>query len=139
MSSAATPPVAACIIVWQRRRGGRAPCPARSSIAHEQRARRVRLCLDASRWRWRTACSGSRRSRTLFLNEDPLDNERLSAKTSTHFQELGRKSLVARAYAAFDIALWDLKAKAAGLPLHKLLGGAGRGCQLMPATSAGAG
>jgi L-talarate/galactarate dehydratase len=60
----------------------------------------------------------------LFSKEDPLDNERLSAKTSAHFQELGRKSLVARAYAAFDIALWDLKAKVTGLPLHKLLGGA---------------
>ena len=63
----------------------------------------------------------------LFSNEDPLDNERLSAKTSAHFQELGRTSLVARAFAAFDIALWDIKAKVAGLPLHKLLGGARSG------------
>ncbi len=60
----------------------------------------------------------------LFLNEDPLDHERLSVKASNHYQELGRRSLVARAYAAFDIALWDLKAKTAGVPLHKLLGGA---------------
>lgn len=63
----------------------------------------------------------------LFINEDPLDHERLSCKAEAHLQELARTSLVARAYAAFDIALWDLKGKFASLPLHKLLGGARAG------------
>ena len=32
-------------------------------------------------------------------------------------------SAPARALSALDVALWDLKAQAAGLPLHRLLGG----------------
>jgi L-alanine-DL-glutamate epimerase-like enolase superfamily enzyme len=63
----------------------------------------------------------------LFSKEDPRDHERLSAKAHAHLQKLGRTSLTARAYAAFDIALWDLKGKIAGLPVHKLLGGARAG------------
>lgn len=63
----------------------------------------------------------------LFSKEDPLDHERLNAKAEAHLQQLGRTSLTARAYAAFDIALWDLKGNIAGQPLHKLLGGARAG------------
>jgi len=36
----------------------------------------------------------------------------------------GWAGLAARAYAAIDIAIWDLRAKGAGLPLYQLLGGA---------------
>jgi mandelate racemase len=35
---------------------------------------------------------------------------------------LGRRGLVGAALAAFDIALWDVRAQAAGLPLARLLG-----------------
>ncbi|KAG0927744.1 hypothetical protein G6F63_014375 [Rhizopus arrhizus] len=34
----------------------------------------------------------------------------------------GRQGTVMRALSALDIALWDLNAKTAGLPLHKFLG-----------------
>ncbi len=51
----------------------------------------------------------------LLLGEDPLHHERLAAKV--HGVD------AARAYAFIDIALWDLKARAAGLPLWRLLGG----------------
>jgi len=60
----------------------------------------------------------------LLVGEDPLDHERLEAKAYWRLQTIGRRGLVAQAYSAFDLALWDLKGKAAGLPLYKLLGGA---------------
>jgi L-alanine-DL-glutamate epimerase-like enolase superfamily enzyme len=60
----------------------------------------------------------------LLLGEDAGDHERLAAKVYWGLQTVGRRGLVAQAYSAFDVALWDLKAKAANLPLYKLLGGA---------------
>jgi L-alanine-DL-glutamate epimerase-like enolase superfamily enzyme len=60
----------------------------------------------------------------LVVGEDPLDHERLARKVYWRLQAIGRSGLVAQAYSAVDLALWDLKGKAAGLPLYKLLGGA---------------
>jgi len=60
----------------------------------------------------------------LMIGEDPLDHERLEAKAYWRLQGIGRRGLVPQAYSAFDLALWDLKGKAANLPLYKLLGGA---------------
>jgi L-alanine-DL-glutamate epimerase-like enolase superfamily enzyme len=75
----------------------------------------------------------------LLLGEDALDHERLydrlfrstysrdaarfaAADGQPHFGSGGKPQLMA-AIGGIDIALWDLKAKAAGLPLWKLLGG----------------
>ncbi len=58
------------------------------------------------------------------LGEDPRDTDRLLARAEARFRAVGFGGLAARAYSAIDIALWDLKAKAAGVPLAKLLGGA---------------
>lgn len=60
----------------------------------------------------------------LLVGEDPLDHERLGAKVYVALQSIGRRGLVMQAYSAFDLALWDLKGKAANLPVYKLLGGA---------------
>jgi L-alanine-DL-glutamate epimerase-like enolase superfamily enzyme len=60
----------------------------------------------------------------LVLGEDPLDHERLATKVYWRLQTIGRRGLVQQAYSAIDLALWDLKGKAANLPLYKLLGGA---------------
>lgn len=59
-----------------------------------------------------------------LIGEDPLDHERLWLKLYWRLQSIGRRGLVIQAQSAIDLALWDLKGKAAGLPLWKLLGGA---------------
>jgi L-alanine-DL-glutamate epimerase-like enolase superfamily enzyme len=60
----------------------------------------------------------------LLVNEDPFDHERLASKVYWRLQTVGRRGLVQQAYSACDVALWDIKAKAANVPLYKLLGGA---------------
>jgi L-talarate/galactarate dehydratase len=60
----------------------------------------------------------------LLTGENPLESERHFARAQARFRAAGWPGLAARAYAAIDIALWDLRAKAAGLPLYQLIGGA---------------
>ncbi|MFJ2636228.1 mandelate racemase/muconate lactonizing enzyme family protein [Streptomyces sp. NPDC087422] len=57
-----------------------------------------------------------------LVGEDPNDIGRLWEKLVWAGASVGRSGLATQAIAAFDIALWDLKAKRAGLPLAKLLG-----------------
>lgn len=62
----------------------------------------------------------------LLLGENAQDGDRLWLKLARYpaVQWVGRAGVTQIALAAIDIALWDLRAKAAGLPLWKLLGGA---------------
>ncbi|WP_461017872.1 L-talarate/galactarate dehydratase [Streptomyces daliensis] len=57
-----------------------------------------------------------------LIGEDPSDIGRLWTKLVWAGASVGRSGLATQAIAAFDVALWDLKAKRAGLPLAKLLG-----------------
>jgi len=57
-----------------------------------------------------------------LLGEDPSDIGRLWEKLQWAGASVGRGGLAVQAIAAFDVALWDLKAKRAGLSLAKLLG-----------------
>ncbi len=57
-----------------------------------------------------------------LIGEDPNDIARLWDKLCWAGASVGRSGLATQAIASFDIALWDLKAKRAGLPLAKLLG-----------------
>lgn len=59
----------------------------------------------------------------LVMGEDPRETDRLLAKVETRFRSVGFAGLAARAYSAIDVAMWDAKAKSAGVPLYKLLGG----------------
>ena len=56
------------------------------------------------------------------LGEDPNDIARIWEKLAWAGASVGRSGLATQALAAIDIALWDMKAKRAGLPLAKLLG-----------------
>ncbi len=57
-----------------------------------------------------------------LIGEDPNDIARLWDKLCWAGASVGRSGLSIQAIAAFDVALWDLKARRAGLPLAKLLG-----------------
>lgn len=57
-----------------------------------------------------------------LIGEDPSDIPRLYDKLLWSGASVGRSGVAVQAIAALDIALWDLKARRAGLPLAKLLG-----------------
>jgi L-alanine-DL-glutamate epimerase-like enolase superfamily enzyme len=57
-----------------------------------------------------------------LVGEDPNDIAKLWDKLCWAGASVGRSGLSTQAIAAFDVALWDMKAKRAGLSLAKLLG-----------------
>ncbi len=76
---------------------------------------------------------GSGRAEQTLLDElftpdvhgaEPFSIERIYGKAKQQCPEIMRGGAEARAYAALDVALWDLQAKLANLPLWRLLGGA---------------
>ena len=58
----------------------------------------------------------------LLIGRDPLDTERLWQDMFWRGRQFGSSGIAAYALSAVDIGLWDLKAKAVGLPLFRLLG-----------------
>src|SRR5580765_2217598 len=58
----------------------------------------------------------------ILTGEDPIDVERLWRKMWEP-KLIGRRGLTTRAISSIDIGLWDIRARVAGLPLYKLLGG----------------
>jgi L-rhamnonate dehydratase len=62
----------------------------------------------------------------LLVGEDPLDVERLWGKMYRGLIYVGRRGIALHAISGIDIALWDIKGKHAGKPIHELLGGAKR-------------
>jgi L-alanine-DL-glutamate epimerase-like enolase superfamily enzyme len=96
----------------------------------------VRVETDAGLVGWGEAFSYSCRSAVaaavrdmiapLALGHDAADIEGLHTHIQKRLHIFGRFGITAFALSGLDIALWDIAAKAAGLPLHQLLGGAKR-------------
>lgn len=61
--------------------------------------------------------------RPRLIGRSPFETEALFEENSHYMRGVGRKGLAFCAYSAVDIALWDIKGKALGLPLYRLLGG----------------
>ncbi len=59
----------------------------------------------------------------LLLGEDPDTTERHWQRMYNALRDHGRKGVVTEAISAIDTALWDIRGKRAGLPIHRLLGG----------------
>ena len=59
----------------------------------------------------------------LVLGADPRDVERIWTRCWWELHGLGSAGMTRFALAAIDIALWDILAKHAGVPLYRLLGG----------------
>ncbi|HZX82730.1 MAG TPA: mandelate racemase/muconate lactonizing enzyme family protein [Reyranella sp.] len=57
-----------------------------------------------------------------LIGEDPSDISKLWTKLSWAGASVGRSGMAVQAIGAFDVALYDLKARRAGLSLSKLLG-----------------
>ena len=62
----------------------------------------------------------------VLIDRDPLDHAVLFETLFHKLVKLGPEGAATAALAAVDIALWDIKGKALGQPVHKLLGGAWR-------------
>ena len=62
----------------------------------------------------------------MLIGEDPLNTEALWEKLYTGSFMTGRRGLGICAIGALDIALWDIRGKALGVPCWKLLGGASK-------------
>ena len=60
--------------------------------------------------------------RKLLVGKDPFNIEQIWDDMFWHIRGYGRKGIAIAAISAVDVGLWDLKAKALGLPVYKLLG-----------------
>jgi len=59
----------------------------------------------------------------VVMGRDPFATEVIWTDSMNLLRGVGRKGLALCALSIVDIALWDIKAKASGMPLFKLLGG----------------
>ena len=64
-----------------------------------------------------------RQAGTLLVGDDPSRIEAAWHKVFRSFTYLGTRGATSHAVSGIDIALWDLRGKALGLPVHALLGG----------------
>ena len=70
-----------------------------------------------------TGAAAERFFKPILLGRDPRDVDSLWALLYGRSLDYGQKGVMLAAISAIDIALWDVKARAAGVPLYRLLGG----------------
>src|SRR5215207_9453894 len=58
-----------------------------------------------------------------LIGQDPLRTEALWQKIYARLRDHGQKGLVVQGLSGIDIALWDIRGKRFGVPVHQLLGG----------------
>jgi L-talarate/galactarate dehydratase len=66
----------------------------------------------------------------MVIGEDPSDIGRIYESLLWAGASVGRSGVATQAIAALDVALWDLKARRAGLPLAKLIGAHRDSCRV---------
>src|SRR5262249_49645765 len=59
-----------------------------------------------------------------LIGQDPLRTEFLWEMIYSRLRDHGQKGVVVQGLSGIDIALWDIKGKHFGVPVHRLLGGA---------------
>ncbi len=62
----------------------------------------------------------------LLIGRDPFDTNPIWDLLYQRTRDQDRTGVAISALSAIDVVLWDIKGKATGLPVHKLLGGAYR-------------
>jgi len=73
----------------------------------------------------------------LVIGENPLEIDKLWNRMTFRTYKLGVQGAQPEAIAGVDIALWDILGKAAGLPIHTLIGGCYRDRVMMYASIGG--
>src|SRR5262245_26803732 len=58
-----------------------------------------------------------------LVGADPLAGDRLWLHLYNHFRDQGQRGLTVTALSGVDIALWDIRGKHFGAPIHVLMGG----------------
>ncbi|MGY3360705.1 L-alanine-DL-glutamate epimerase-like enolase superfamily enzyme [Bradyrhizobium sp. GM0.4] len=61
-----------------------------------------------------------------LIGEDPLRTDVLWQMVYARLRDHGQKGVVIQGMSGIDIALWDIKGKHFGVPVHQLLGGGAR-------------
>jgi D-galactarolactone cycloisomerase len=65
--------------------------------------------------------------RPFLIGQDPLRTEWLWQEIYAQYRDHGQKGSIIQGLSGIDIALWDLKGKFLGQPIHRLMGGPVRG------------
>ena len=104
---------------------------ANSRAFHERRnATLVAITTDSGITGWGEAFGPARMShgaaelvKPMLIGADPLATDQIWQRLFHRFREHGQKGPLIDALSAIDIALWDIKGKHFGLPIHRLMGG----------------